>query len=93
MSQGLFQRNPIKYKIFKIFAAGIYVSSLSFEIICIQKTECARSLSYRSKTFQRGSQCGSLKREGSKMKEFNSLRIYISLLSNNGCAQERKHEK
>jgi hypothetical protein len=46
----LFQWNPIKYKIFEKFAAGICVSSLSFEIIRIQNTAYARSLSNRSKT-------------------------------------------
>jgi hypothetical protein len=47
---GLFQLNPIKYKIFEKFPAGICVSSLSFEIIRIQKTAYVRSLSNRSKT-------------------------------------------
>ncbi len=68
------------------------VSSLSFEIIRIQKTACARSLSYRSKTFQRGSQCGSLEKEDSKMKAFNSLRIYINLLSTFGASMEIEME-
>jgi hypothetical protein len=40
----------MKYKIFETFAAGICVSSLSFEIIRIQKMAYARSLSNRSKT-------------------------------------------